>query len=236
MSQYHKKHTKFCDVAFGDHYDSPVNGTIYKKTLEAAKAANGKRPVWIALNAYKEKNFFPTSQQARNTIYQAFTAGATGIGWYCISYADGHIGIWEVKDDKTGAPIGQELWDGIAAFNEKELPIVYPRYQDKKGQAFNREVALDKGYIYDSWVDENGDMYLVVMNTAAANKTVDVTIPLKSDNGKVSIGGYTATVINGSNSGPITGNGSLKLTLEAGNQTILFKITPNSKVDFSPLG
>ncbi len=238
MSQFSVKTSRLCDVMFVDHYDSPANGTIYKKVLIAAEAANGKKPVWVALSSYKEKGYFPTSHQARNTIYQAFIAGANGIGWYAITYSDfaddgSTISVWDVKDN-NGNPIGQELWNGLISFKEKEWDIAFDHYGDGEGKNFKREVALDKGYMYDSWVDNYGNFYMVVLNTAG-NKNTDVSIPLTSDNGKVSVSGFTATVVNGSTQAPISGIGTLNLTLE-GNQAVLFKITPNSNVDFSPLG
>ena len=234
MSQFAKQTSELTDIMFVDHYDSPVNGTIYKKVLSSAKIVNGRMPLWVALNAYKEKGFFPTSQQARNTVYQAYIAGATGVGWYCISYADGSDKLWEVKDDKTGEPIGEELWQGLIDFKNKEFDISYDHYGDGEGTQFNRKVDLNAGYIYDSWVDKYGTMYLVVLNTLN-NKPVDVSIPLTSDNGKVSLAGFTATPINGDDA-TITGNGTLNVTLDAGNQTILYKITPSTNVDFSNLG
>ena len=239
MSQFSKTTSKLCDVMFVDHYDSPVSGTIYKKVQMASGAANGRMPVWVALSSYKEKGYFPTSQQARNTIYQSFIAGANGIGWYAITYSDfaddgSTISVWDVKDDKTGEAIGQELWNGLISFKEKEWDIAFDHYGDGEGKQFGRKIALDAGYMYDSWVDKYGNMYLVVLNTLS-NKAVDVSIPLTSDNGKVSLQGFTATPVNGSQT-TITGNGTLKVTLEAGNQAILYKITPSTNVDFSNLG
>ena len=239
MSQFSEQTASVCDILFVDHYDSPTGGTIYKKVAQASKVANGRIPVWIIVGAYKEKGFFPTSQQVRNEMYQAFIAGASGNGFYCISYADSVNGVsvplWDVKHDKTGEVIGKETWEGMAAFMEKEGDIAYDHYGDGEGKQFRREVALDKGYIYDSWVDNYGNMYLVALNTAS-NKAVDISIPLTSDNGKVSLQSFTATVINGSTQAPISGIGTLNLTLEAGNQAVLYKITPGTNVDFSNLG
>ena len=240
MTQFSKTTAKYCDAMFVDHYDSPTNGTIYNKVLNATAAANGKKPVWVALSSYKEKGYFPTSQKARNTIYQSFIAGADGIGWYAITYSDFDdegktISVWNVKSDVDGSPIGQELWDGLVSFKEKEWDIAFDHYADEEGKNFNRKVALDKGYMYDSWVDNYGNLYLVVLNTAN-NAAVDVSIPLQSDDGKVAINGFTATVVNGSDMAPVKGSGTLDLTLEAGNQTILFLIKPDDAVDFSVLG
>ncbi len=238
MIQFHEKSVKLCDAMFVDHYDPPKGGTIYNKTLKAVEAADGKKPVWVAVGVWRNRTHYPTGNEVRNEIWQTFLAGADGFGYYAITYSDtnedGPIPIWEVKDLKTGEAIGQETWDGLASFKEKEWDIAYDRFSDGEGQFFSQKIAIEDGYMYSSWVDKNGEMYMVVLNVAGAD-SVDVKIPLTSDNGKVSIGKFSATVINGSDQADFTGSSTFNVTLQ-GNEAVLYKITPNEKVDFSGLG
>ena len=237
MTQFHEKTTKYCDALFIDHYDPPAGGRIYNKVKIAAEAADGRMPVWTALGVWKNKYEYPSGDEVRNEIYQAFMAGSTGIGYYAITYSDvgndGPIPVWEVTD-QNGNNIGLDTWEGMASFKEKEWDIAFDRFGDGEGQFFSEKIAIDDGYMYSSWVDKNGDFYIVVLNVAG-KESVDVKIPLTSDNGKASIGKFSATVINGSDQADFTGDGTLNVTLQ-GDEAVLYKITPDSKVDFSGLG
>lgn len=237
MVQFHEKHAMYCDVMFVDHYDKPEGGTIYDKALKAKLATGGRMPLWTVISTYKEGGYFPTGDQARNTIWQAFLAGSNGLGYYAITYSDfaddgSTISIWDVTDD-NGNKIGLDLWDSLKSFKEKEWDIAFDHFGDGEGSAFSEKIAINDGYMYTSWVDKYGNFYLVVLNVAG-EKSINVQIPLVSDNGKVSVGGFTATVINGSDQGDFTGNGTVNVTLQ-GNEAVLYLIKPDGAVDFSQL-
>ena len=237
MTQFHDQTVKYSDVLFVDHYDAPTGGTIYNKVSTAIEAASGRMPVWTALGAYKQVEYYPTADQVRNEIWQAFMAGADGVGYYAISYSDydengDPVSIWDVVDS-DGNNIGQDTWDGLVSFKEKEWDIAFDRFADGKGQTFNEKIDIDKGYMYSSWVDENGDLYFIVLNVSSSLKFV--TLPMTSDNGQVSFSGFTSTVINGGDPSSYTIGKNLYVWLD-GYQAVLYKITPNNDVDFSVLG
>jgi len=236
MSEFHEVNAMYNDVMFVDHYESPTSGTIYNKVIAAVDAAAGRMPVWAVLGAYKQQLYYPTGAQVRNEIWQAFLAGAKGIGYYAITYsdfdADGNpISIWNVTD-ADGNAIGQETWDGMVSFKEKEWDIAYDRFADGKGQHFNGKTDTDSGYMYATWVDENGELYMVVLNLTNSSKLASISTT--SDNGKVSIGGFTATAINGGTPTSYVIGQRFYVNLGA-NQVVLYKLTPNSSVDFSLL-
>ncbi len=237
MEQFHQKSAMLGDVLFVDHYDAPNGGKIYNKVSAAVEAAGGRMPVWTALGAYKQIEYYPTADQVRNEIWQAFIAGADGIGYYAISYSDfdeagNPVPIWDVVDS-DGNNIGQDTWDGLVSFKEKEWDIAFDRFADGEGQIFNQKIAIDNGYMYSSWVDKNGDLYFIALNVSSSLKLV--TLPMTSDNGKVSLGSFTSTVINGGKPTSFTLGKNFYVWLE-GYQAVLYKITPNGNVDFSLLG
>ncbi len=225
MVQYHDDTVKYGDAMFADHYESPYNGTIYDKASTAVEAANGRMPAWVILSAYKNRDYYPTADQARNTIYQAFMAGVDGIGYYAITYSDsgdnGPIPIWNVSLPND-PQAGQKLWDGLKSFKEKEWDIAYDHFTEGVGTDFVEKVAIVDGYMYTSWIVD-GDVYVVVLNTKGTQTTVNVELT----DGTTTIGAYSATVINGSEQADFTGDGALNVTLEK-YQAVLYKLTPDA--------
>lgn len=236
MPQFHKKSVMYADVLFVDHYNAPAGGAVYDRVSTAVNAAGDRMPVWAALGAYKQNNYYPTGSEVRNEVWQAFIAGANGIGYYAISYSDydenGPVSIWNVTDS-DGNPVGQETWNAMVSFKEKEWDIAFDRFANGNGKAFNEKIDIDKGYMYSSWVDENGDLYFIVLNVSSSLKFV--TLPMTSSNAQVSFSEFTATVVNGGNPTANTIGKNFYVWLE-GNQAVLYKITPKTSVDFSLLG
>lgn len=232
MPQYHENSTMYGDVLFVDHYDAPSGGKVYAKVKTAVDAANGRMPVWAVVNTYHNGTYLPTADQARNEIWQAFMAGAEGIGYYCISLAglnaEGKTGpIWDVVDS-DGNKIGQELWEGLASFKEKEWDIAFNRFSDGEGKLFREEIAND--YMYSSWFDKNGELYMIILNLKGTD-SIAVNIPLTSSDGSAVIGTYTATAISGG-TGSISGtSGEFPVALAA-NQAVLYRIKPEPLAAF----
>ncbi len=224
MFEYHDKAAKYCDVMYIDHYEAPAGGAVFTRVQAAANAAGGRMPVWTVVNAYKDGNYYPTADQARNTIYQSFMAGSTGIGYYSISYSDYTLDeagqsvgvpIWNVTD-ANGNPIGAQLWQGLKDFNNKEKDIVFDYYSQGNGTCLAKSTNTTNNYMYEAWQDNDGNIYLVVLNLKA-DQNVSVNISLS--------GATSAVVINGSENAPTVNNGTVGVTLAA-NQTVLYQINP----------
>ncbi|MBR2973389.1 MAG: S-layer homology domain-containing protein [Clostridia bacterium] len=74
-----------------------------------------------------------------------------------------------------------------------------------------------------SWIDGNGDMYLVLMNMTTGD--VEVDIPYVSENGKFTVGEFVAKPVNG-DTRTLVGNGRIQTTL-SDIQVALYKVNAN---------
>lgn len=224
---YYRAAAKCVDILGIDPYGRAAEKNASTATEKAMAAVDYKKPVYSLLQAFRNTDgHIPTSYEMRNTIYQALIAGASAIGYFSMNDTD--------KDqDGNKIPITKipQLWDPVLLYGQKELKETYNHFV-RGGSPYFNEGRGDE-YWYSSWV-KDGSIYMAVLGMKATGE-VKASIPLTSFNGAVSLEGFTASVIAGAEEKSFTGSKSLDVTLND-TQTVLYKITPDSPVDFSGLG
>lgn len=228
---------KYADALLVDPYLPAEGAGVYNSVARAVDEADESKPIFALLETYKtDMGRILSGDEVRNNNWQALIAGAQGIGYYATADAGGidsdgnYIPMWEMTSDRD-EDTGAEMFASLKEWAQKEQELAFDHFVHGKTPDFNEVVAIADGYIYSSWVVD-GEVYLVVLNVAGAEVTVNV--PLTSADGSVSIGTYTASVVAGSEEATMTGNGAMSVTLAA-DKAILYKITPDAEVDFSGL-
>lgn len=223
--------TKYCDLYCIDSYATGGNTRgVSRETATAWQETKDKNGFWeLAATYYIGNGRMATMNDARNSVYRAFEEGARGIGYYAFSDC--------MKDrEGYGANIQMyhwEEWDAMCKFNHEEAPILFDYFVNDKATRFN---DYDDGNGIDSvkWFSwfVGDDMYVAIHNRAMEEK--QVTVPLRSENGKVVIAGYKAEPIGLTTQSTITGNGEISVTLKT-EEIALYKVKPDQKVDLSKL-
>jgi len=218
----------YTDILIIDEYQLAATKAVANTTSIAYKLFKNIKPIYTLVQTYDQNGIWPTGADLRNNNYQALITGADAIGYYSISDAwinaeDKKMAIWE-RDDSG------ELWNAISLFDNTEMPLAYAHFVRDESPCFNKDLSADSHWYY-SWVVGN-DIYMVVLGMVEGQAT-EVTIPLTSSNGQITIGEYTATVVAGEETGK-TGNGSLNMTVD-GVEAVLYKISPAATVDYSSL-
>ncbi len=225
---------KYTDILAYDPYPSTrsvLTQHVAKNTNVAAEGVDFEKPVWSLNKAYAAENIsgnsrpLPTIMEERHMWYQALMAGASVVGYY--SYSD-----CITTDPPTPMhaldPAKYDLYTGLMTFAEEEQKESYAFFLEHKYPVF-REGREENAW-YTSYV-KNNRVYAIILNRFEEERTV--TIPLRSDGGSVTIGGFTAERIYGGEE-TIHGSGSLTVTLEASGAYV-YEITPSENTDFSGL-
>ncbi len=231
--------TKYVDVLCYDPYvacwDDVMSTYVYEIHKAAEEFVLHDRPCYNLNQVFDWRNYFPTVDEYRHMWYQAAIGGTKGPGMY--SFNDSLLpleeggknrGIWE-----------SDIWPGIQAFKTSgEMDMSDQYFHTGKYPIFDEKMTKD--YLYRSYVDGN-DLYAVVLRIDETRATsreeqppVPVSIPLVSANGKVKIGEYSAKLLYGATTKTQTGNGTLEMSL-GWRKALVFKITPNTQIDFSSL-
>ncbi len=121
---YFKDDLKFCDVFVPDIYSTDQKGVFEKTTLavEEAKKA-GNKPIYTLVKAFMSDSTFSftTPDILRHVVYQAFLAGAHGVGFYAFSDCINK----NVSGTGEDIPINKtELWPMMLQFKE-EIPLLF---------------------------------------------------------------------------------------------------------------
>lgn len=225
VSNYYGKTEQFCDALMIDPYSSAENQSATKYTKAAIEAVDGKKPVYVLLEAYYTTHGrYPTGNDLRNNNYQALIAGADCIGYYSItdSWYTQSTGKWDTPVWNAGD--GGELWNAMIEFGTKEWEIAIDHFIFENSPTFVQGLADDGTYRYYSWI-KDGEIYMVVLGLKEAN--VDVAVSIALTNGDMTVGAYTSEIIAGSDAEAPTGNGTLDVTIN-GVEAILYKITPSA--------
>lgn len=231
VGTYYEKCAKFVDVLCIDPYSSAQQQNGSKATERARAAVKYRKPVYTLLEAYYTTHGrWPLPEDGRNNNWQALIAGANCVGYYSISDSDADsegkwtVPIWDARD-------GGALYNALKEFGTVEKKIAYDHFVFDKSPEFN-EARLED-YWYSAW-HADGGIYMIVLGMKE-NQQKEISIPLESFKGDVKIGAYTAEIIAGrEDKTPITGEGALHMTVN-GVEAVLYKITPNTPVDFSAL-
>ena len=96
----------------------------------------------------------------------------------------------------------------------------YPLFSEKRAE----------NVWFRAWV-KGESLQVVALNKSDKNENTE-SFSLTSADGSVSIGDYTAKVVNGAEKTTFEGNKELKVTLQPG-QAVLYEITPKESTDFS---
>lgn len=218
---------RYCDVLETDPYPrSPERLAWVPETAAklASEASHHTKPVVPVVQAFcyggTNDDYLPSGDGIRMQIYQAMFHGAYGFGYF--GFADPRIG-WYLHETDS--------WPGIAKASESgEFAEMFDYYALDKYPTFNRH--SDSDVMYESWVHENGDVYLMVMNRQPKANTVKVD--LSSSNDRIKIGDYSATLINGNTPPTVMGNGTFEVYMKE-QLVSLYKLVPTEKIDISAL-
>lgn len=229
----HKEHidesAKYCDVLCSDPYPRELyNPAAYIGEIMkiANQAVDYKKPTYALLQAFEWGGYFPKGNELRNGLYQAFMEDVKGVGFYCFesSYkppeADAKLNIQDT-----------ELWSPMKEFYEAEMDNAFRHFVQREFPPFNHYRGNDiwyRGFV------KNGEIYLIVLNRDNTAKKVD--IKLESYNKKISVNGYTASVLRGSEfKDSFSGSGGILTAEITGNDALVFKITPSSTLNFGEI-
>lgn len=217
MNSNHATTGRFADVISSDSYPyglNPFTTQDFKTINRVVEEVNNRKPVYNLMQAFDFRNSYPTEQEIRSMIYQSYWAGAKGIGFYSWLRSTRDAEGNEIKLPDT------HLWEPLKSFYELEYQEVLDHFVYKKYPTFNE--VRDAGYRYRSWV-KDGKISLVILNDKDKEDT-KATVRLVSADGQTKVGNFTASVVNGASSAPITGSdGVFSVTLTPG-QAILYSI------------
>ena len=230
------KTMRYTDIFIGDFYKPAYYHTVYNFTNQALEMANG-RPVYTLVQTYSEpsKNVqFPSGSEAVNNAWQVLLAGGTGLGYFSIT--DG-VDLDKFNRDPAlneSKPIWTvgDMWDALVDFSKNAKELAFDHFVYDKSPTFNENLRSDAKYWYSSWVVD-GSVYMVVLGMMK-DGSVQASIPLTSTNNAVSISSGTVELISGDNTVAEISNGNLTLEVN-GVDVMLYKITPDTAVDFSSL-
>lgn len=217
---------RYADILSVDPYPYSTNAAkVTSRTEAIVEAMPSGKPAYTVVQSYAgtDRNWFPSSMNLRDQVFRAMTAGAKGIAFYTFSDA--------VHDSKT--PIYKKIdnWEDTCRMGTEEMPILFDCYGGKHipFSTSGNEDALDS-MLYQSWVTEDGGMlYLLVHNRSTA--VAEITVPLQSADGEVSVGAFSAEKIGGTVE---TGTGVLTVSLAAGEAAV-YKITPALNIETARL-
>lgn len=200
---------KVCDVLVCDPYPSrtmhaaPQPGdmtALMRRTTERY----GK-PTMAVHQAFTYAGFTPTTADLRSEWYQGLREGVHYNGWYELT-------------GTTGILSNEEWMAYLTEFAKEEQPLSY--------ELFGRASACPVFNTYESDKEEyisvvkDGDLYVLAMNITP--ETREVTIPLKSQNGLVTVSGTPEEMFPiGAGVNPVVEGGNLKVTLPDSNVALI---------------
>ena len=214
--------------------NSPVD--FVGKRMKLLKENADKKPTiavlqtfYWGMNAGINGVYFPTADEVRHMTYQSLLQDTIGIAFY--SFLD----PFRDSATRTAVPLPRtRLGPGLKKFAEFELDEALDFFVLDKYPAFSSFEG--EKYSYYSWV-HGEDIYMIILDLNTSYDPMpgqNITIPLTSDNGKVTIGKYTAELLAGGDEDPTVGEGTLPHRLRW-RQAAFYKITPETPVDVSLL-
>ena len=227
---------QMCDIFAIDPYpaslDASIGGSLERATQRAINAVYNERPVWVLGLAADWSGSYGapvTSSMLRYQLYDALWAGAKGSGHYLSD-----------SPDYTNPTFSETYFDTFTKAKESgEIAEIFDHFSLGNSPVWAE--GAGNGYQWRSWYKDNGDIYLAVRsklgkdanNKDAVINTLTTDIKLVSSNGKVSIDGYDATLVNGISEEAITSSdNTVAITLKAG-EVSLYKVTPAENVNLS---
>jgi len=171
-----------CDIFAIDPYPIPNVSLrfVYDMTARAVAAVDNERPVWVILDQYNigASDKRPTLQELRCMAYEAFIAGASGLGIYSWEEPSGN---WTLEDNASDLAILTEFMEEMTGKvtenllmvpNRLELPVTFSGQSD--ANALHGAIK-----VYD------GDTYLFIANDSRESQTTTVSAAHLSGTGTV---------------------------------------------------
>ncbi|MBE7062362.1 MAG: hypothetical protein E7390_01040 [Ruminococcaceae bacterium] len=221
--RYQRDAALYADILSVDPYPANHDDPTYFPSLRvnlAREAVDYDKPIICILQGIDYMNYWPTGDDTRSMIYQAFFAGATGVGFYQFTEAK--------KVDGKSVPLTEsDIWPYIDAFGRNEKDIMFEGFVFGDLPVFCE--ARNDTVWYTAFA-KDGSLYVPVLNRQKTDVTYE--IKLSSPSG-LQIGGFTGEVIGGIAAETFTGNGNFTAKVNGGGAT-MYKITPKS-ADFSTL-
>jgi|GEM_PF-1375289 len=150
---------KYVDVLGIDPYiadkSDEVLTLVYDETVFAVENTEPGKPVYALLQAFDFKGYFPTGEELRHQMYQAFMGGAKGVGYFAFN------------DSKDGKKLSEtELWNSICDFTANELePAIYGFAQDT---ACTKQLGTN---VDAAWWNKGEETTLLLLNHTDSTQT-----------------------------------------------------------------
>lgn len=221
----------YVDILASDPYPYaayPISGQTAKYIRAASEATEFTKPVCSIVQTFESSGYFPTSMEARHFYYESLFEGATMLGYYSFRLAR-----------TNSVPLNEtDIWDDLVKWGvEGEQTDAFDYFLHRKYPTFNESTIIGADAWYASFVKE-GKLYMVILNMNEESRNAEartVEIPLISYGGKVIVEGFTATLLEGTGTERIEGEGSTFVVPLEQNAAVLYEITPKNSVDFSKL-
>ncbi|MBQ7036927.1 MAG: carbohydrate binding domain-containing protein [Clostridia bacterium] len=200
---------RYADIIDIDYYGggSDDSGRIFTDKMEKAAEAtkHGRKPFTLLQQVFTNGNYRPSIDELRNFAYQAFFAGASGLGWFSLA-TDSSGGDTEIF-------MTTELWRQICEiWAPWEQGFLFDCFINDKYELLSS--YRDDNAMWRTYRDGN-KIYLVTFNRQK-NASTEISVPLVDSNGNQLIRSFSATRKAGALGEPVPtvcGNGTLNLTL-----------------------
>ncbi len=209
---------KYADCLAIDPYPAGVYSDtefVYDQVMEAREAVKNEKPVYAILQAFTWKNNTPSEAALKNGIYQAYFAGASGIGYYRISNPlnDGNV--------LTETQYGTILTD----FHEEEHAILDAAFLEGTYPTLRRGETSTYRYAF---FEENENIYMILNAKTGEETTVTLSLPKN--------GGYKAVRVSvpQTETIPYTEN-TVSVSL-SGMEAVVYCLEPAARPNYIPNG
>ena len=215
---------RYCDI-FDTGYYFGANQDAGRKTGEvmdiAMQASKGRKPFSLVLQAFPMNGYLPTVDQLRHMAYQSFFSGGSGYQFFS-------LGIAGTDGGNTTAYLERDEWQEIVdKWAPWERDFMFGAFVTGTYKFVNYEKTED---VLSASFTDGKDIYVVILNREKL-EPVKAEISLKSGDGTLVIGNYTAERMTG-DAETVTGNGILSMEMEPW-EAVVWKVTPETSFDAS---
>ena len=175
----------------------------------------------LMVQGFKWFDYKPTWDEMRNFIYQSFFEGGSGFSFHA-------FGSPLTLHEPDGIIIGDEIFTAMSE-SKWEYDFMFDHFVNEKYPLYNEASTYE--YRWRLAVVEDA-LYAIVLNMDDEAEH-DVAIKLESYDGKVKVEGFTAELLAGGEKHTVTEDGDTLNVKLPGFGAYLYKITPNTAVDFS---
>ncbi len=224
---YYERLSTYNDYLDLDCYPAQVVGIsrpqyIADNVKRAVEETDWQKPISIMNQAFEWFGYKPTWNELRNFIYQSFFEGAAGFSFHAFGRDADHRG------DYMGVILDDEIWEEMEKAGW-EYDFMFDHFVNMKYPFFNQN--WDDNIRWRTVVVD-GDIYAIILNMKE-DQSFNVEIPLADYTGKVKFSGAKAELLAGGEKKTVSVSGNTFKTKVEPFAAYLYKITPNSPVDFS---